>query len=237
MSKSKRKFKRPQLPQSQSEAMTGDELGAADDNAANEAAKASSQSAGSAGSSSSSNKVVKPTYSTVSTGEKIVGSLLGIKREESRVQIDLNVPHSYKRPLWKHIIRYPAAFFLILLNVAIVMSFIERLPQHRVMDPFREAFFFGMVGFIDIFMFLPILLEVNKLETDNSGIRIGALLWRAKLTWEQITSFEQPKYLKFAILKTKKGMYFLNKYDLKPFYEVAEIISAKMKPTIQDRQG
>lgn len=230
MSKSKRKFKRPQLPQSQSDATTGEEL-----EVGGEVSPAGAQTAGSAASNPSHiNKVVKP---TVSTGEKIVGSLLGIKREEARVQVDLNVPHTYNRPLWKHIIRYPAAFFLILLNVAIVMSFIERFPQHRVMDPFREAFFFGMVGFIDVFMFLPILLEVNKVQTDSDGIKISALLWRVKLTWDQISSFEQPKYLKFAILKTKKGMYFLNKYDLKPFYEVAEIISAKMKPTIQDRQG
>ncbi|MBX3137532.1 hypothetical protein KF707_15015 [Candidatus Obscuribacterales bacterium] len=233
MSKSKRKFKRPQSPQSPS----GQNLEASEESGTSgDGAATLSQTAGSAASVSSAKPSARTSNSSASA-QSLVGSILGIKRDEMRVPVDVNIPHVYRRPLWKHIVRYPAAFFLILLNVAVVMSFVERFPQHRVMDPFRELFFFGMVGFIDVFMFLPVLLEVNKIETDTEGLKVGALLWRVKLTWDQIVAFDQPKYLKFAILKTKKGMYFLNKYDLKPFYEVAEIISAKMKPTIQDRQS
>jgi hypothetical protein len=159
------------------------------------------------------------------------------KVEESRVPIDVDKPHQFKRPLWKHLLRYPAAIMLVVLNVAIFMSFIERLPQHRVMDPLRELFFFGMVGFIDVFMFLPIILEVNRIETDRDGLKVSALFWKARLRWDQITKFEQPRFLKFAVIRTPRSFYLLNKYDLKPFFELAEIISAKMKPTIQDREG
>jgi hypothetical protein len=236
VSKSKRKFKRPQLSQPSSESAAGEASEAQEQTGERqEAAVPLSQTVASESSASTSKQTARAA-SSASSGPSLVGNLLGIKRDEKRIPVDVNVPHAYRRPLWKHIVRYPAAFFLILLNVAVVMSFIERFPQHRAMDPFRELFFFAMVGFIDIFMFLPILLETNKIETDSDGLKVAALLWGVRLKWDQVVAFNQPKYLKFAILKTKRGMYFLNKYDLKPFYEVAEIISAKMKPTIQDRQ-
>lgn len=239
MSKSKRKFKRANQPQPSSEtaAAAESEQSSEAEHAASSAQAASSptssivapQQSGSVSNSNiTSNSFTKSSTAKSSKNDK--------GKKEEQVPVDPNVPHIFKRPLWKHLIRYPAAFMLVVLNVAITGSFLERLPQHRMMDPFRELFFFGMVGFIDVFMFLPILLEVNRVETSADGLKLNALLWKTTLKWDQIRKFDQPRFLKFAMLHAPRTVYLLNKYDLKPFFELSEIITAKMARTIQERK-
>jgi len=213
VSKSKRKLKRPNQPQPQNEPVSADAP-----EGGPEAAPVGEIAAP---------QPPKP----VSKPKK------GAKSEPYKAPIDPDQPHKFKRSPWLHFIRYPAAGMLALLNVAIVMSFIERLPRHQNMDPFRELFFFGAVGFVDVFLFMPIVFEVNRIETDKDGLKLSTLLWKTRLKWEQITKFEQPKYLKFAILCTPKSFYLLNKYHLKPFFELAEIISAKMPAQIPDSKS
>ncbi len=156
------------------------------------------------------------------------------KRGEKLPYVNPENPHSYQRSAWKHFIRYPAVLMLLTLNVALVMSFLERLPKHQTMDPFKEAFFFLFVLFIDLFWLVPMIFEVNKVETDSEGIRFSTLFWKARFSWEEILRFEQPRFLKFAMLRTARCFYLINKYDLKPFYELAAIIEAKMPSEIED---
>lgn len=149
------------------------------------------------------------------------------ERKSQEPTIDPNVPHVYKRAGWKHYVRYFAASTLFLLNVAITMSFIERMGRHHAMDPFKEIFFFGFVLFIDIFMLLPLIFETNRVETDAEGIKMTTLLWKTRVPWDKVLRFEQPQFLKFAILRTAKCFYLLNKRDLKPYFELASIIISK----------
>lgn len=223
MSKSKRKLKRSSQTQPQAELSAGVSANA-DVVDAGSAQSPSGQSSG-----------------TPAGMKNLLYPGAGKKGESGKPLVDPVVdpeqPHKFKRSLWRHLIRYPAAGMLALLNVAIFMSFVERLPRYQHMDPFRELFFFGTVAFIDIFLFVPIVFEVNRIETDKDGLSLSTLLWRTRLKWEHITHFEQPKYLKFAIVRTPRCFYLLNKYHLKPFYELAAIISAKMPKRIQDTEA
>lgn len=168
-----------------------------------------------------------------------IAKLGGAKKPEYKYgYVDPNEPHEFKRAMWIHLIRYPMSLILLLLNVALVMSFLERLPKHQLMDPFKELFFFGVVGFIDVFLFIPIVFEVNRIATDATGLKLTTLYWKVRLSWDQLIAFEQPRFLKFAMLRTKRSFYLLNKYDLKPtYFELAEIISAKMTKPIEDREA
>ncbi|MBX9671648.1 MAG: hypothetical protein K2X93_28930 [Candidatus Obscuribacterales bacterium] len=162
-----------------------------------------------------------PSQSSLRSGEKLP-------------YVNPDEPHSYQRSNWKHFIRYPAVCMLGLLNVALVMSFLERLPKHQTMDPFKEGFFFLFVLFIDLFWLVPMILEVNKVQTDSKGVRVSTLFWKSQFSWDKILRFEQPRFLKFAVVRTARCFYLINKYDLKPYYELAAIIEAKMPSEIED---
>lgn len=181
----------------------------------------------------------KPTVENPNTYDEpsLLAQLAGAKRPVYKPGfVDPDLPHEFKRPAFYHFVRYPMSLILLLLNVAVTMSFVERLPRHQIMDPLKELFFFGVVGFVDVFLFIPILFEVNRVKTDADGLTLSTLYWRMRLSWAQLISFEQPKFLKFSILKTKKTFFLLNKYDLKPYFELAEIISAKMPRSIEDSE-
>lgn len=164
-------------------------------------------------------------------------SVSPVKRGEQLPPVDPDSPHTYQRSAWKHYIRYPAVFMLLLLNVAIVMSFIERIPKHQTMDPLKEAFFFLFVLFIDLFWLVPMIFEVNKVDTDSDGVRVSTLFWKSQFPWDRILKFEQPRFLKFALMRTARCFYLINKYDLKPYYELAAIIAAKMPSEIADSES
>ncbi len=115
-----------------------------------------------------------------------------------------------------------------MLNVSIVMSFITRYMHHRAMDPIRELIFFAFVAFIDIFMFMPVIFEVNKVKTDAEAIGMSTLFWKTRIPWDKIIRFDQPPFLKFACLRTARCFYLINKRDISPFGELASVITAKM---------
>lgn len=238
MSKSKRKLKRAPVPgqaAAQNEISPDEESGEVLDDSQVDGSELSG-----AKTADSAQSTVKPTAPAIDRYNEpsLLAKLAGAKKVEYRPGfVDPEVPHEFKRSAFKHFIRYPVSMTLLLLNVAVVMSFVDRIPTHQLMNPLKEIFFFGVVGFVDIFMFVPVLFEVNRVKTNANGLDIGALYWKRTLRWDQIIAFEQPKFLKFAILKTKKSFYLLNKYDLKPYFELAEIISAKMPAAIEDREA
>ncbi len=241
MSKSKRKLKRAPVPgqaAAQNEISSDQEVGEILDESQVAGSKLSeSESASSAKSTASTTKPPAPAIDRYNE-PSLLAKLAGAKKVEYRPGfVDPDAPHEFKRSAFKHFIRYPVSMTLLLLNVAVVMSFVDRIPTHQLMNPLKEIFFFGVVGFVDIFMFIPVLFEVNRVKTSSEGLEISALYWKRKLRWDQIIAFDQPKFLKFAILKTKKSFYLLNKYDLKPYFELAEIISAKMPSAIEDREA
>ncbi|MDZ4833007.1 MAG: hypothetical protein SGJ27_04330 [Candidatus Melainabacteria bacterium] len=237
MSKSKRKLKRvPAQPGSASEQNdipALDEL-VVDDESVAAPQPAEAQPAEPQLAESNAPNLLRATHQT---DPSFLAKLAGVKKQEYKSFIDPELPHEFERAAWKHFMRYPLCFMLVILNVALVMSFAERLPRHQTMDPLKELFFFGVVGFIDVFMLIPAIFEVNKVKTDSTGIKLSTLFWRVRLGWEQLVAFEQPKFLKFSILRTTKTFYLLNKYDLKPYYELAEIISAKMPAPIEDKNA
>lgn len=138
--------------------------------------------------------------------------------------INYDAPRTYKRGIFGRAFRYSGVFILLTLNVAMTMSLITRAQHGALLDPFREGIFFVFLFIIDALLLLPLLFEANRVETTAEHIRLYTLFWRRTLNWDQVVSFEIPKYFKFSILKTGRCFYLINKYDLKPFDELASTI-------------
>ncbi|MCW5822243.1 MAG: hypothetical protein KIT34_05535 [Cyanobacteria bacterium TGS_CYA1] len=140
---------------------------------------------------------------------------------------DIDANHSFKRALWKHILRIFWVLVVVVLNVAMVGSFVDRYQDHRLLHPAREIFFFMFLALIDVFMAAPMILEANKVDTDKEAITLHLLAWRVRIPWQEVREFSQPSFIKFTILFSKNCRYFLNKYDLNNFNQLAQIILAK----------
>lgn len=141
--------------------------------------------------------------------------------------LDYDAPHTYKRGWFGKGFRYFGAIIMLMLNISMTMSFITRLRHGYTMDPFKEVFFFLFLGIINLLFLIPLLFEANKVETTAESIRLHNLFWRRTLKWEQIESFEIPRFFKFSIIKTARCFYLINKYDLKPFDDLARTIVHK----------
>lgn len=140
---------------------------------------------------------------------------------------DIDANHSFKRAAWKHFLRIFWVLVVVVLNVAMVGSFVDRYQDHRLLHPAREIFFFMFLALIDVFMAAPMILEANKVETDKDAITLHLLAWRVRIPWQEVRDFSQPSFIKFTILFSKNCRYFLNKYDLSNFNQLAQIILAK----------
>ena len=80
-------------------------------------------------------------------------------------------------------------------------------------------------------MLIPILpsviLEVDYVKIGLEEIVFQNLLMRKIERWENLVKFDNPRFLKFAIVRTKSFMYLLNKRDIQHFDELIETIKQK----------
>ena len=141
--------------------------------------------------------------------------------------IDFNLPRSYKRGAFGMAFRYFGVSTLLLLNLSMVMSLITRAEKGLLMEPLREGIFFVFLIFIDLLLLVPLLFEANRVETNSESIKLYTLFWKRTLAWDKVLSFEVPRFFKFSILKSKRCFYLINKYDLKPFDDLARTIRHK----------
>lgn len=145
--------------------------------------------------------------------------------KSKEIVFDYSIPRSYKRGVFSKAFRYFGVSILLLLNLSMIMSLIERAQAGRLIHPLQEGMFFVFLLIIDALLLVPLLFEANRVETNPEFIRLYTLFWRRTLKWDQIRGFEAPKFFKYAILKTARCFYLINKYDLKPFDELASTIS------------
>ena len=114
---------------------------------------------------------------------------------------------------------------LVVLNVALIMSDVERFNKHLKFSFAHEFISYIALLLLDVTILLPILFEVDQAEATREHLILKTIFWKAKLTWDQIVSFKTPPMLKFSVLKTARCFYLINKRDIKRFDELAEIIN------------
>lgn len=126
----------------------------------------------------------------------------------------------YQRARWKHGMRIFGIALMALLNVSLVMSDIERANKAAHFSLPHELVTYLALILLDTTVLLPLIFEVDKVELLNDSLVLKAIFWTAKLKWEEIQYFKTPPMLKFALLKSQRCIYLLNKRDIKNFPEL-----------------
>ncbi len=80
---------------------------------------------------------------------------------------------------------------------------------------------------VDLTMLPPLVFEVDKLIATSDKLIIKTLLWQVKIPWDAIVAIWSPIYMAYAVIRTKRCFYLVNKRDIQPFGELLEILEAK----------
>lgn len=127
----------------------------------------------------------------------------------------------YQRARWKHGMRIFGIVLMAVLNVSLVMSDIERANNASHFSLMHEFITYVALFLLDTTVLMPLLFEVDKIEVFNDMVVLKAIFWTAKLKWDDIQYFKTPPMLKFAVLKSQRCYYLINKRDIKQFPELA----------------
>lgn len=90
-----------------------------------------------------------------------------------------------------------------------------------------EALLFFLVSLISLILLPQLVLEIQYVKVEEDGLRLRNLLFGVKEKWEDLLFLRDPPYLKFAMLRSKRFLYLLNRRDLPDFDRVVEIIRKK----------
>jgi hypothetical protein len=75
----------------------------------------------------------------------------------------------------------------------------------------RETISLLLLAGINALILFPILFEVWLVKADKEGIELRSMFWRTVKKWDQVTDFKNPNYLKLAMLRTGRGLFFINR--------------------------
>ena len=148
------------------------------------------------------------------------------KRKETSASAGSKVL-TFQRARWKRYIRYFGVFVLFWLNVSLVLATIEIHSTHESPDIWRELLSFVIVLFFDVTILLPTLIEADTIWATSEALTVGTIFWKSKIAWPDIVAFHNPVWLTYAILKTRRSFYLINKRDMQPLDELLATIEHK----------
>ena len=153
--------------------------------------------------------------------------------ESSTVPIEVKntglvVEHVFRRRLFKHLLRYFYLLMLLGLTVSMPMSLIERVQLHHHIDLGSELFLLLFILGINLLILPSAFFEVNGIILNDDGLKIETMLLPVKVSFDQIVSLTVPNYLNWAILRTKRGFYLINRRDISNFNELYGLLAPKL---------
>src|SRR5262249_15592823 len=145
-------------------------------------------------------------------------------------KIEVLLTEEYRRARWKHLIRIFGMIVLALFPIALLGAEIQRHQAFPNADLRRILLMDLVLILVDLSMLVPIIFEVDTALVTNDKLVLKTILWKATLAWQDILSFKSAPPWRFAMLKTKRCFYLLNKRDIKRFEQLAETITSKAPP-------
>lgn len=145
-------------------------------------------------------------------------------KSEAPEQAAFQAKVEYQRARWKHGMRIFGIVLMVVLNISLVMSDIERAQKSAHFSLLHELITYVALLLLDTTVLLPLLFEVDKVEVFQDLLVLKAVFWTAKLKWEDIQYFKLPPMLKFAILRSQRSFYLINKRDIRNYPQLAESI-------------
>jgi len=135
---------------------------------------------------------------------------------------------TYKRRTRTHVFRWLMFIFLAGLNIAMIMSFLERLYKHVPMQVGPELVQFLFLIACDMYFLPTAIFEVNYVTLCGEELTVATLLWKSKLARKDIVSFVAPRWLTWGLLRTPRCFYLINRADIPNFDELADNIEQKL---------
>lgn len=139
--------------------------------------------------------------------------------------------NTYKRALRKHLARYFYALMIVGLNVSTIMLLIGRLSRQQPVSFQSELMMFAFLLFMDLWILPICVLELDYLEPGPDFLRLGNILWSSRVLWADIVSLKMSDRLVWAILRTKRAFYLINRRDIPRFEELIVEIGEKIEPS------
>jgi Bacterial PH domain len=130
-------------------------------------------------------------------------------------------PEEYKRSRWRHGSNVLKVLIIVILNIGLVGSAIDRHNQGFPLKWQQELLTGIFVLFCDVTILIPTILEADAVTISDDKITIKCLFFKRSIAWTEITEFRSPNYVRIATLRTRRGFYLLNKRTL-PGYEQLE---------------
>lgn len=128
--------------------------------------------------------------------------------------------------------RWFGLIVVVTLNIAMTGSNF-RLRASGRLDLAHELLSYFFLAFLDAVFLLPTILEVNSVIVTPHELILSPLLWRVVLPWEKILWCKKPVFLAYAIVKTRRCFYLINKRDIPEFDQLLETITARLKSVRQ----
>jgi len=117
-------------------------------------------------------------------------------------------------PLAKVLIKLIGLLLVICLSLALFLSEISLSRGQPHVPTAKECGLYGLLMLFYTMILIPALFEVRRAKIQASGLTLWTLWWKAKLDWQEITEFRHPAYLKFALIRTGRMFFLVNKSDL-----------------------
>jgi len=150
---------------------------------------------------------------------------MGKPKENPAVKAD---ERTFKRARWKHVMRWSGVVVVGLLNLSLVASNI-RLATGGHMDLRQQLTSYLFLIFLDVVFLLPAIFEADSVIVTAEELIVSTLVWRARLKWGEILSCRKPAWLAYAVVKTGRCFYLINKRDIPEFPELLELIDSHLK--------
>lgn len=153
------------------------------------------------------------------------------KKEFKQVTLGESAVEEFHRPRWKHYLRWLIFCFVVFLYLTLLLtSYNTHVILHRGFV-LQELIVYILCTIMMIPIVPSVFLEVDYVKVSDDTIELQNLLFRRIERWEDIKRFDNPLFLKFAILRTKSCVYLLNRRDLQHFDKLIETIEQK-KPKL-----
>ena len=138
------------------------------------------------------------------------------------------VERVFRRRIFKHLLRYFYLFMLIGLSVSMPMSMIERAQLHHQIDLGSELFMLLFIVGINVLILPSAFFEVNGIIFKDDCLKIETMLLPVTVPFDHIVSLTVPNYLVWAVLRTKRGFYLINRRDIANLDELFSLLAPKL---------
>jgi hypothetical protein len=174
----------------------------------------------------SGKKVSTPTDSPESAKAVANTSTKPSGRRERQDQI---LEFECRIPAWKLAFRVIGFSLVVFLTVALILSdmALHRFTSHSY--SLREISLYVVLLCFNAMILIPAVFEVRLAKSTPDALILRTLWWGAKVSWKEIVQFRNPSYLKFALIRTRRCFYLLNKRDLSNYTLLESSLNSQIK--------